>query len=479
MAESPWLWESLRRCGALAGGCLYAEGMAARLSELAQASLLGETRLERLRGRALFLATTHPLTAALALVELDGVARRLVLAPPELPAEHVPALVHSTQVELWLGDGEPPPCAEAAAACAPELERLELGAPRLEAGPVQRRFSHATEWVLLSSGTAGVPKPIVHTLATLLAPLAAEPSGPLGLCWATFYDIRRYGGLQILLRALHSGSLLLRSRGQSLSDFLALAARLGVTHISGTPSHWRAALMSGAAGQIAPSYVRLSGEIADQAILDNLGGAYPGAQLVHAFASTEAGLAFEVHDRRAGFPGALLTSPGDEPLSGCRRVPGLEIKLLDETLRIRSPATAVRYLGAGGGALRDGAGFVDTGDRVELRDGRAYFAGRAGGIINIGGFKVHPEEVEAIINTHPRVRISRVRARRSPITGALVIAEVVPSQPHPPAAEEEALVREILELCRAALPSYKVPARVQLVPQLPLSAAGKLLRLEA
>ncbi len=308
--------------------------------------------------------------------------------------------------------------------------------------------------------------------------MEGEPSGPLGLMWGTFYDIRRYGGLQILLRALHSGSLLLRSSSEPLPEFLSSAARLGITHMTGTPSHWRAALMSGAASQVAPRYVRLSGEIADQGILDNLGAAFPQAQLVHAFASTEAGLAFEVHDRRAGFPASLVSGTSQE-VAGCKLVAGLEIKVQEETLRIRSPATAVCYLGDGANPLHDPDGFVDTGDRVQLRDGRAYFVGRAGGIINVGGLKVHPEEVEAIINTHPRVRISRVAARRSPITGALVIAEVVATEPRPQPEDERALGQEILELCRRLLPAHKVPARVHLVPHLPVSAAGKLVRSDA
>src|SRR4029079_14326708 len=75
--------------------------------------------------------------------------------------------------------------------------------------------------------------------------------------------------------------------------------------------------------------------------------------------------------------------------------------------------------------LCDSDGFVDTRDMVELRDGRYYFAGRRDGIINVGGLKVHPEEVEAVINRHPDVRMSLVRSRRNPITGEIVVAEVL------------------------------------------------------
>ena len=76
-------------------------------------------------------------------------------------------------------------------------------------------------------------------------------------------------------------------------------------------------------------------------------------------------------------------------------------------------------------ALTDGEGFVDTGDMVELRGDRYHFVGRRGGIINIGGLKVHPEEIEAVINRHAEVRMSRAKSRRSPITGAIVVADVI------------------------------------------------------
>ena len=145
--------------------------------------------------------------------------------------------------------------------------------------------------------------------------------------------------------------------------------------------------------------MRLSGEIADQAVLDGLHAAYPRAILAHAFASTEAGVAFEV---RTVSPGSLRTS--------WRAARAVELRVEDETLQIRSPGTAMRYLGADAPVLWGADGFVDTGERVEARDGRYYFMGRRGGIINVGGLKVHPEEVEAVINSHPAVRMSLVKA---------------------------------------------------------------------
>ena len=282
------------------------------------------------------------------------------------------------------------------------------------------------------------------------------------MAWGTFYDMRRYGGMQIFLRAMLAGcSLVLSSAGEPLPDHLDRLTAPGVTHLSGTPSHWRRLLMSAEAGRIAPAYVRLSGEIADQAVLDSLAEAFPRSKVGHAYASTEAGVGFEVNDGREGFPAAYLD--GGQPC---------DMRVVDGSLRIRSSRMATRYLGDESPPLVDAEGYVDTGDMVEQRGDRLYFVGRRGGIINVGGLKVHPEEIEAVINRHGAVRMSLVKARRSPITGAIVVADIVLSGGDDPARVRE----EIMAACRASLPSHKIPAMLRFVPAIEVTAGGKLSR---
>jgi len=437
-----------------AGRGLHGRGASVALRDLACATSLGG-RLAELAGRAILVATGDQLTAALALIELDGVARRLVLCPPDIAPEHLPAVIADAEIDAVV-TSDAASCGGVAlhAVCRPLL------APLTHALPERR----STEWILFTSGTTGAPKMVVHTRAGLTAAIKrrAVHDGPV--VWGTFYDIRRYGGLQIFFRAvIDGGSLVLSDADEPVADHLARLGRHGATHVSGTPSHWRRALMSGAARAMAPRYVRLSGEIADQAILDNLKAVYPQARIGHAYASTEAGVGFEVDDGRAGFPATMLG-----------RLPsGVEMKVENGTLRIRSSRTALHYVGAGAPALADRDGFVDTGDMIEVRDGRCFFVGRANGVINVGGLKVHPEEVEAVINRHPDVRMSLVRARKSPITGAVVVADVVLRDTAAPAAEVEG---EILRLCRAGLTRHKVPSAIRFVPALAVAATGKLAR---
>jgi acyl-coenzyme A synthetase/AMP-(fatty) acid ligase len=430
--------------------------------DLLQGSAIA-TGVENLRGRSVLIASADPFLVALALIEFDGLARRMTLYPPDLVLEHLPYVMRYAEVDAVVSDGSFLSGASIGAAqhaiCTPAL------VPRVHAS--QERLP--TEWILLTSGTTGRPKMVLHTLASLTGAIAASESHT-ELIWGTFYDIRRYGGLQIYLRAvLTRSSLVLTGPQELVANFLQRAGEAGVTHISGTPSHWRRALMSPAADRIAPRYIRLSGEIADQAILNNLGTFYPDAEISHAFATTEAGVAFDVRDPLSGFPASMLTGTS-----------GVDLKVVDATLRVRSSRTAERYLGENPPVLKDPEGFVDTGDVLELRDGRYHFQGRRDGAINVGGLKVHPEEVEAVLNRHPQVRLSLVKTKRNPITGALVVADVLLKDPSTPeGAQAREMQLAITQFCRESLAPHKVPAAISFVPALAISETGKLVRRHA
>ena len=429
--------------GSDAGRTISDPGHHAVLADLARSTNLA-VPLESVRDRSVLLLTGPQLPTVLALLALDGVARRLLIGLPDLKQADLSQVVADGEVDVVLRDN-----------ALASLLHVD--------GEARHKREVDTEWILFTSGTTGTPKLVSHTLPSLTGPLDDGLAiGPAPV-WATFYDVRRYGGLQILLRALlGGGSMVLSDASESVGEFLARAGNNCVTHISGTPSHWRRALMSEATNRLSPKYVRLSGEIADQAILDNLKASFPEAEVAHAFASTEAGVGFDVRDGRAGFPASYIG----------RADARVELRVEDGILRIRSARTALRYLGAGR-ALADNRGFVDTGDMVERRGDRYYFLGRREGVINVGGQKVYPEEVEAVLNRDPMVRISRVWARRNPIMGAVVAADVVLREP----SADFAPVREaLLQACRETLAAHKVPVTLRAVPELDMAASGKLKR---
>jgi acyl-coenzyme A synthetase/AMP-(fatty) acid ligase len=427
---------------------------------LEQSCILG--RFDKLSGRSVLLAVDDQLISAIAMTEIDGVARRMLLCPPDLNPDHVQSLIEDAEVDAVVTE-QPARWADAGVYLV-----MAAGAPVRT--PKKAKTGHATEWLMLTSGTSGVPKIVGHTLKGLTGAIVSNgPADGTPPVWATFYDVRRYGGLQIFLRAIISGgSMVLTEPGEPIADHVARLKARGVTHISGTPSHWRKLLMSGSAAGFSPRYVRLSGEIADQAVLDSLRRAFPDASIGHAYASTEAGVAFAVNDGLEGFPASVIGANPD----------GVEMKIDDGSLRIRSSRTAHSYVGRNAAELFDADGFVDTGDMVELRGDRYHFVGRRGGVINIGGLKVHPEEIEAVINRHAEVRMSRARSRHSPITGSLVVADVVLVDGCELSRSEE-IRDKILTDCRAWLAPHKVPATIKFVPSLEITAAGKLARHDA
>ena len=460
-----WLHEA----PSLEGRFLSGKDLRVSLTDLRQGSVLGPAR-GRFADRSVLVRTRGQAPTALALIDLDGLARRIVIAPPDLKSSDIASVMAEAEIDAVVTDVDPEGFGHR-----PDL-LVVAPAPLGRYAVAPSGDARGTEWVMLTSGTTGPPKMVVHSRIGLTGAIqpGASPDGPK--VWGTFYDIRRYGGLQILLRAVLGGnSLVLSEAGEPIGDHLARLADAGVTHLSGTPSHWRRAAMSTHADLIAPAYVRLSGEIADQAILDTLARIYPGAAIGQAYASTEAGVGFEVDDGREGFPARFIDP--DRTVA---------MKIEDGSLRIRSSRTASRYLGSAASPLVDPEGFVDTDDLVERRGDRIHFVGRRSGIINVGGLKVHPEEVEAVINRHAGVRMSLVKGRSNPITGSIVVADVVPHEVEADGvasadgtARQATLKREILQLCREALPEHKVPVLLRFASALAVTPAGKLARSHA
>jgi acyl-coenzyme A synthetase/AMP-(fatty) acid ligase len=459
-AEFPSLHQHLAVGGAASGVMLQSARASVVLAGMARAP---SGRASALARKSVLVLTRDQLTSAVALLDLDGIVRRLVLCPPDFTKERLASAIEQAEVEAIVGDD-----------LVQELGINTLApfhdwrAPAGESNGESISYG-ATEWILPTSGTTGAPKLVVHSLAGLAGSIEPTERRAKPLVWATFYDIRRYGGLQIFLRALIGGhTLLIAEQDEPFADHLIRCGAAGVTHISGTPSHWRRVLMSLNIDSISPEYVRLSGEIADQVTLDGLRSAYPDARIVHAYASTEAGVAFEVTDGREGFPTSFVGKVG-----------GIETRVAEGSLHIRSSRTAQRYLGRDDIRLTDDEGFVDTDDSVGLRGDRYYFLGRGAGVINVGGLKVHPEEVEQVINLHDGVRMSLVKARRNPFTGSIIVADIVLKgvADEADSSERRAAVRdEIFALCRAHLERHKVPVSISFVPSVEMSANGKLVR---
>jgi long-chain acyl-CoA synthetase len=117
-------------------------------------------------------------------------------------------------------------------------------------------------------------------------------------------------------------------------------------------------------------------------------------------------------------------------------------------------------------------GWFSTGDLVESDpDGHVFIRGRRKSVINFGGMKFFPEEVEAVLSLHPQVAECRVSGEPHEQWSQIPVAEVVPCNP-----DAKPSPAALSKHCRSWIASYKVPVRFRFVEKLPRTASGKIKR---
>ncbi|WP_294393694.1 fatty acid--CoA ligase family protein [uncultured Sphingomonas sp.] len=408
--------------------------------------------LERAKAAGSVALCCHdPLRFLIALTALDGIAGRLLLLPDDLSPAMVSELAARSQVRAILTDRQDLADGETIHWTDP-IDRALSSTPATPARTV------ATRWIFATSGTTGSPKLVDHDLSGLCTGVRTRPGEAWR--WGQMYGPARFAGVQVMVQALAQGVLLLPDPDWPPARRLAFLKAEGCTAMSATPTLWRKILMTPASDGLALRQITLGGEIADGGVLAALQRRFPEARISHVYASTEAGASFAITDGLPGFPAAMLDRPGAGPA----------LKLVDGRLLIRSARGRRTYVGSTA-AYADDEGFVDTGDMVEQAGDRCLFRGRANGAINVGGDKLYPQEVEAVLLAHPDVAFARIHARSNPITGQIVIAEVVARDD---AAHAGTLTRTLQTHCAQHLPRWKCPAAIRLVPQVAADASGKI-----
>lgn len=299
---------------------------------------------------------------------------------------------------------------------------------------------------LLTSGSTGRPKRVGHTLESL-----STVTGELApRTWLCPYSPGTYAWWQVITLGLGvPGQDLVLVDPADLDDWVRPALEHGVTAVSGTPTFWRRTLMRhGAELQKLPlEQVTLGGEPVDQAVLTQLGEAFPDARVSWIYASSEVGASIVVHDGRAGFPVEWLD----------RDVPGRpRLAVADGELVITSPHHGTDASGA------EMAGAVRTGDAVRIEDGRVLVTGRLDrDELNVGGSKVSAGAVRDLLQSHPAIAWAAVRGRKAPLVGTMVVADVVADQDSGVTADD--LTRWAAE----RLPEYAVPRRIKMLAEIP------------
>ena len=332
---------------------------------------------------------------------------------------------------------------------------FDMQSGEVTGGPFENSDLQPGRISVLTSGTTGLPKLIAHTAQSLNTFDRVQNLEPNS--WFVPYQVGSYAWYQMVSLGLFvpNQQLVLGRAADLMASFDEALRHAKVNAVSSTPTFWRQAAMSidpdvFKASEI--TSISLGGEIVDQAILDYLSAMFPAAKIKHIFASSETGAAIVVSDGRAGFDARIL-SEGDEDKS-------VAVRIVEDRLQVRS-----RY----GSSAATGS-WIDTGDLVERIGDRIIFRGRADNqMINVGGQKAFPAEIEGVLLSHPDVAWAQVEAKRSPIMGHLPVANLVLK----PGVQMAAAEIELNQFCEARLPEYAVPRLWNFLESVPIRSSLK------
>jgi acyl-CoA synthetase (AMP-forming)/AMP-acid ligase II len=321
--------------------------------------------------------------------------------------------------------------------------------PRVDepsAHPLFRQLSDqgSAGLILFSSATSGAPKAMVQDFGKLLASYESRRESDLGMLALLGFD--HIGGLNTLLNTLAAGSLLAVPPSRSPADVAATVARHKVAILPASPTFLNLLLTAGLTEELSSLRVITYGtEPMPESLLVRLKAAFPRVRFIQTFGTSETGIA------RTGSPEAGSTFLRFED-------PNLEWKVVGDELWLRSRTQVAGYLNACNESFT-ADGWFRTGDKVEQGpNGAMRILGRMGEMINVGGEKLMPAEVESVVLGIAGVADCRVRGEPHPLTGQTVVVDVVTSL-----ADHEALRSAIRTACRGRLARHKIPTRVTFV----------------
>ncbi|MBL9183614.1 MAG: acyl--CoA ligase [Verrucomicrobiaceae bacterium] len=319
-------------------------------------------------------------------------------------------------------------------------------------------------FIRFSSGTTARSKGVVISHETLIARItAANEALRIGTADRVLWvlPMAHHFAVSIILYLYH-GSTTILAPASDPAVMLRLMREHGATVMYGSPYHYT--LLASQPDAAAMRQLRLAVSTAfalSQEVAD-LFHSKTGLHLTQGMGIIEAGL-----------PLLNLEHAATRPTSVGKPTPSFEVKLDEGELLLRGPGLFDAYLSPWqprDEVLRDG--WFPTGDIAEIDDtGSLFLKGRVRSVINVGGMKCFPEEVEAILTSHPSVKAARVLARPHAALGFVPVAEVIAET-----GTESTLAAELKKLCQQRLSAYKVPLLFTFVSELPLTASGKVRR---
>jgi acyl-CoA synthetase (AMP-forming)/AMP-acid ligase II len=296
--------------------------------------------------------------------------------------------------------------------------------------------------IAFTSGSAGEPKGVLHNFDRMLKNIGRyDRKGYRSLVFLRFNHL---GGINTLLSVLAStGGVVIFPEQRTAEDVAALVERARVELLPVTPTFLALLLASRCYERHDMSSLKLisyGAEPMPQTVLNRMNQLFPQVRFHQTYGTSELCLP-RTQSRSSD---SLWVKLGGD---------GFEIRVIDGLLHIRSEFAMLGYLNAPNPLGSDG--WMATGDRVEQDGEWLRFLGRDSDVINVGGEKVTPLEIESVLIGAENIRDVRVYGEKDAVFGARVVADVQLLTDEDPTD----LRRRLRRICLEKLARYKVPVR--------------------
>ncbi|MGB8509144.1 MAG: fatty acid--CoA ligase family protein [Pyrinomonadaceae bacterium] len=301
--------------------------------------------------------------------------------------------------------------------------------------------------VLFSSGSTGESKAAVHNLLWLLEKFKVRRRALRTIAFLLYDHI---GGVNTMLYTLSNAGCMITLQERSPDAVLSAVEKYGVELLPTSPTFLNLVLISEAYKRHDPGSLKTityGTEPMPESTLRRFHALFPGITLQQTYGLSEVGILRS----KSKSSDSLWVKIGGE---------GYETRVQEGILQIKAKSAMLGYLNAPSPFTEDG--WFNTGDAVEVDGEFIKILGRKSEIINVGGEKVYPAEVENVIQEMEGVAEVTVYGEKNLITGHIVCASVTPAARLEESRRKE-FIREIKQHCRRRLRNYKVPVKITVV----------------
>lgn len=308
--------------------------------------------------------------------------------------------------------------------------------------------------ILFTSGSTGLPKGVVHDVNALLRKFQVPRHRQRLLTFLLFDHI---GGINTLCYALSNSGCAITVSDREVRTVCQAIQDHKVEILPASPTFLNLILMSGMVQQFDMSSLKLinyATEVMPESLLKRLVSAFPQVEFRQSYGMSELGI---LRSRSRDNQSCWVKVGGE----------GFQTRIVDGILQIKAESSMLGYINADSPFTADG--WFDTQDEVEVDGEWIRIKGRRSDVINVGGEKVYPAEVEAVLLELDNVADAVVSREPHPIIGNIVTATLQLVHDEPKAD----LVNRVRLHCYSKLPPYKVPVKIKVEANLTLSERFK------